>query len=404
MNLNPNQLIVQDGRVSQNVERFCAFGGLKTPHCVSGLRCHNRPEANIHTRISVCVLLVAALFAMEAQAMPVGRRDVAAGRTAPACVSRVNLLDRNADVLRLVGDLELPLSERPSVDLCPVVFPSPERTVSYVRQVFKDYPPCAIIDRVFDQCLGGDMQEMSCYGSLVVAHSLEESAGRTGANGLDLCAGVADASAAVIQFTALEEKCTAVSRVGRDHKSFDAEVHADDAAFGLRLRHVNQVRQYQIPHLADALELGLAPAGDRNCVMGQRDHLAEDSDAVLLGAHQVIAWGDWHGRLLIDAKSPSFKCFGGLVGGCDLPEYVTRQLGRDFELAPDSGVECTVELVGVEFLGLENALRYPVRSLQIADSDCVKLGGFANFNLNCSDDFQYNHNMLDVQKSQIKSR
>ena len=403
MNLYSNQTAVRNVQSSRNVRRFRAFRGLKTPRHSSALRRNDRPHTDVHTRVAVGVLCMAALPAMEAKADTVGRRDITAGRTAPACVPGINILGFNAGILRFVGDFELPLRERPAVDFCPVVFPSLDDTVSDVRQVLKNDAPCAVFNRVTDQCLGGDVQKLTRYGSLVSAEARQKAVSGTGANGLDGCLGFTDASAAVVKSAALEEKCLAVGRVGRNHQPFNPKVNTNNGAFCLRLGHINMVDQQQIPNPSDSLKPRLAPAGYGNGSGVERDNLTEDSHAISSRPHQVVARCHGHGRVLIDAQPPftfRFQCF---VGGCHLPEDVARQLRWGFKLAPHRRVKCLVQPVGVEFLGLENTLGHPVGGPQITDCDGVERLALADFDLDCPDRFQYGYNMPHLEKTQEKN-
>ena len=405
MNLNSNQVAVQDGRSSQNVERFRAFcGGLNAPRRNSALRRHDRPHANVLARIPVGVFRVSALLATEAQAITVGRRDMAAGAAPAAGVSRINLLHFNADVLRFVGNVELPLSERPSVDFGAEVFPSFERTVSNVRQVFNDNPPCAVRNRILDQCFGSDMQEMSCYSSLVSIHPPQEAAGRAGANRLDLCAGSTDASTAVIKFAAIEEKCFGVGRIGGDHQPLDAEINTNNAASRLRLRRVNMMGQQKIPHAVNSLEFRLSPTGDRNGLGGQCDYLAKDADAMLARAHKISPRHHRQSRLLVNTKPPPIHRLGCFVGSCDLSEYVACQLRWCFKLLSDRGVESALQPVGVQFFGLEHLFGHPVCRLQITNGNGVEHPVLSDLNLDCSHNFQYINYMAQPLKAQVKSK
>ena len=80
------------------------------------------------------------------------------------------------------------------------------------------------------------MEEMPCYGRLIIAQALQQAMSGTGANGLDSCAGSTDASAAMIQFATFEEKCFVVVGVSGNHQAFDAEVNANYTPGGFWFR------------------------------------------------------------------------------------------------------------------------------------------------------------------------
>ena len=146
-------------RTRIDVERFRAFGGLNAPRLRRVMLDGDRPKADVLARLSVCILLVTTFPTMETQSFPVGCRDVAAGTTPTACVSGADNLRLDSNRCRLVLDFESGIGVRPAMDFRAKVFPLSQRTVSQIRQVFKDYFPCVICHSIFDQGFGSTVQK-----------------------------------------------------------------------------------------------------------------------------------------------------------------------------------------------------------------------------------------------------
>lgn len=249
---------------------FRAFGGFKVPRLPGVARYGDRPRPNIFRGLAVGVIAMATLLAMEVEAGAIGRGDITAGTAPTAGIAGTYRFHCNPDSGSFVSNLESHISIRPPVDFGTQVLPLAQRTVSDVRQVFHHDPSCPVHYRVTDECLGGDMQEMSRYGSLFPGHPLKEASGASGANGLDGGAGAPDARTAVIQLTSVEEKWFCVCGIGRHQHSLNAHVNADNATFGFWIRDFHFMGKEKVPLLANALELGVFPftCRERTGIMG----------------------------------------------------------------------------------------------------------------------------------------
>lgn len=374
-------------RSSNDFEQFRALRGLKTPRFLGGMRQGDRPRPNILRGIAVGVVAVVALLAAEAQAITVGRRYMAAGIAATACVSGIDQLQVNSNGSSLVSDLESGIGVWPAMDFGSEVFPLVERRISNVAQVFKYDTTCTNLNRVTDQCLGCDMQEMSRYGSLMPAHAPEEATGGTSANGLNGCAGATNAGATVIQHPALEEKCLGVIRVGGDEEALDSCVHANDAPIRLRLWDINFVDEADEPNLTDALYLGVLPSGLRDVRMLQCNRSAQYGYSGL-GSAEVppVSYGHHWGTVC--AETPLSECLQCLVAGRNLTKERTSKLGRDAKLLTYNAVERFVQPIRVQLFGFEHLPGHPAGGSQIASGHLIKMFRFTDLALYCSNSFQ----------------
>ena len=213
MNLDNSQIAVRDERPGSYFERFRALRGFKAPRLHRVMLDGDRPRPNVFRGLTVGILLVSALLATEEQATPVGCRDMAAGRTPTACVFRADHFHINADSRRLVCDFETHIGERPAMHLGTQVFSLGQRTVSDVRQVFHHDASCSDFDRVANQCLACDVQEVSRYGCFIARHALQQASGGTSSNGLDGGAVAPDTRTTVIQHPAVAVAHTLFGKV-----------------------------------------------------------------------------------------------------------------------------------------------------------------------------------------------
>jgi len=389
VNLNRNQIAVSNAQSSSDVRQFRALRGLKTPRRSSDLRSHDRPKADIHRSVSVAIVLVAALLTTEVQALSIRCRDVAAGTTAPRRVFGVDQLESNSDRSGLISQEKLSLSIRPTVDFRAEVFSLAQRSVSNVRQVLNDDVPCCVCDGVSDQFFTCPVEQGHRYGSFVTAHTPEKATRATSANGLNECAFAPDAGTAMVFHPAFEKECFGVGRVCGDHQPLDAKVHTDDTAFGFEFWNLNLMCETQIPDLANPFDFGILPSVNWNGWVLQCGELAKNRDALLV-AEQVAFVGQWNRRAFVDAQIPFSESLQGFVAGGDLSEKRAGQLRREFELSADGRVVGAGQPIRVEFLRLEHLLGYPTGGSKVVDGKRVEMLGLTDFDLDCSDSFQYN--------------
>ena len=144
----------------------------------------------------------------------------------------------------------------------------------------------------------------------------------------------------------------------------------------------------QIPTLAYLLHLGIFPAILRDVRVRQGNGVSENSDTIPVSG-EVPFVSDGHYRLAIDSQAPFTKRLQGFVACSDLPKNGAGELRREFELFSYRGVESAGQPIRVQFLGIENPLRYPASGSEIADGHRVKMFGFADFNFDCANRFQY---------------
>ena len=375
-------------RPSNYFRRFRALRGFNAPRLVADLQRQDRPKANVFTRLTVGIILVAAFLTAEAQTFPIGCRDMAAGRTAPACVTRIDLFHADANSSGLVVQKEQGLSIRPAVDFGAEVFSLFERCISDIAQILHNDAPCARFNRVADQLLTCHMEQVHRYNSFITAHAPQQAASGTSANGLDSSAGAPDTGAAVIQHPAVEEKCFTIGRVGCHEHTLDAHIHANNAALGLEFRNLNFVCETQIPNLANALDLGIFPAGFGYARVLQSDGLAKNGDAFSV-AEQVTAISQWHRWPFIDAQIPFAESLQSFVTGRHLAEQGAGQLRRQPEFLAHGCVESAVQPIRVQFFGLEHLLGNPTRRRQIADDNRIHVRRVGQLYLDCANSFQY---------------
>jgi hypothetical protein len=276
------------------------------------------------------------------------------------------------------------------VDFGSEVFPFFERGVSHVAQIFADDSLRPNFNRVADQCLGGDMQEVPRYGCLIPRHPAEQASGRFGANGLDSGAGAPDAQTTVIQLPAFEEKCLLIVRIGSGQEALYAKVHAHNATCSLWFWDLDLVRENQIPLVAHTFDLGILPAGVRNPGANQFNWLPEYCDAFLV-SREVTPVGDWHRRLFVDRQLPAIIGFGRFVSSSYLSKQRAGQLGWEFELLSNNTIELIVQLPGVQFLTAENNRRDPVQGRKVVCARSIIMRDVSGkLDFNCPYGFQYN--------------
>lgn len=375
-------------RTRIDVERFRAFGGLNAPRLRRVMLDGDRPKANVFARLSVCILLVAAFPAMETQAFPVGCRDVAAGTTPTTCVSWADNFRFNSNRCRLVLDFESSIGVRPTMDFRLEVFTLSQRTVSQIRQVFKDYFPCVICHSIFDQGFGSTVQKHVGYGSLIPGHPLQEPTGTSGANRLNRTAGTSDATATVIEPSALEEERLGVGRVCCNQHPFDAHVNTDYAALLFEFRNLNFVAENQEPLLSCTLEFGILPSTVRkgsSVVDGEK--FAPKSEALLCSV-EITLPNDRKHSLLEHSKFPPLVGLGCFVGGTHGLAKRASQLRRNPHLS-ESGVVGLSQPVRVQFFGLEGNPGKPISGFEPTEKDGISLLASGHFQLDCSYCFHY---------------
>ena len=343
----------------------------------------DRPRSNIFRGMAVSIFLMAALLASEAQSFPVGGRDMAAGMTPTACVFRANRFQFNSYRRGLVFDLESGIGIRPSVEFGSQVFPLTQRTVSDVREFFHDYAPCADFNRVFDQCLRCDMQEVPRYGCLVAAHAPEKAVSGTSANGLDSSASAPDASAAVIQHPAVEEKGFGISRVGGNQHPFDAHIDAHKAPCGFKFWNLNLMSQTQKPLFAYSFDLGvLARAFRKRSGIRYGQKFAPKRKAFLGAIEVSLPHYRQYGASEL-CPPPTLVRLAGFVSRTNNLAERAGQLRRQAHI-PEIGIVRPRQSVRIQFLGFESDSRKPVGSFPPNSKQSVSLCAARNFDLNCA--------------------
>lgn len=369
-------------------KRFRAFGGLKAPHLCRVMLDRDRPEANVFARLPVCVLLVTTLLATEAKSFSVGRRDVSTYRTTSGCVPWAYDLRLDSNSSRLILDLESGIGIRPSVYFRPKVFALTQRTVSNVREVFKDYSPGIVVNRVLNQGFRSTVQQHVGYGSLVSRHSLKKSSGTSGANRLNLCASATNTGAAVIEMAALEEKSLGVVGVSSDEHPLDAHVYANYTPSFLWFLNFNFVSQTKIPLSINEFDLGIFPTTTWEWSgIVSRQQFSPQSHA-FFGSVE-IAFPNYRQHVFGEFRQfPTLVAFGRAIGRADDLTGRTRELRREPHL-PQIGVVGGRQSVGIEFLGFENDGRKPVNGFEPDTKKCVGLTTARNFDLDCSNSFHY---------------
>jgi len=379
--------------------RFRALRGLKAPRRGIYLGRHDRPQANVYTRIAVGIVLVAALLTNEVQAFPVGCRDMTTRRATPGCVLGIDQLEPYTGGSGFVGQKELSLRVRPAVDFRPEVFPFTQRRVSDVAEVFADDVPCIVGDGIGNQLFTCSVEQGHRYGCFVTAHASEETPGGPSANGLDCTTFAADTGTAMVFHPALEKECAVIGRVGGDEHPLDAHVNPDNTAGGFYIRNLDFVREAQVPALSDAFQFGIFPTGfwDRRMVEG--DWFSKDGDAFFVPT-EIPAVSQLHGWFFVDNQVPPFKRFQGFVATSNLTEKRASQLRRELELLTNSSIEGTVETVRIEFFRLENLFGDPTGGGEIATGNLIEMSRFTNFYLDCTNGFQY---ILNINKLLIMS-
>ena len=379
---------MRNARFRVNIDRPVAFGSFKASRLRSVARNGDRPRSNVFRGLTVCIVLVATLLAAEVQSFPVRCRDMAAGATSAACVTRTDRLQFDAGGRRLVSDFESHISVGPPVNFGAEIPPLLERTVPNVAQVLDHDAPCSDFNRVTDQCLGGDMQEISRYGSLMPGHPFQEPTGTSGANGLNSSAGTPYARTTVIQHPAAEEKCFSICRVGGDEHSFYAHIYAHYAAFGFWVWNLDFVRQAEEPLFPNAFNLGVFPRSIRQWAgVGHGQKFAPERDP-LFGAVEVSLPDHRNHRTGELSQSPTLIRFGGFVGSADCFAKRAGQLGRQPHL-PEVGVVGFCQSIRVQPLSLEGNIGKPVRCFPPNSKQAASFCAAGNFELDCADCFHY---------------
>ena len=180
---------------------------------------------------------------------------MAAGITTPTCIAGAYRFQLDPHGGCLVRDLKSHIGIRPAMDLGPEIFALADGIVSDIRQVLHHYLPGSDFNRILDQCLRGDMQQMPRYGSLIPGHPAKQASGRLGANGLDGCAGAPDTGSTVIQLSAMVEKCFGVLAIGCDKHALGPHIDPDNRTGLLRSGDLNFMGKKKEPLLADPLNL-----------------------------------------------------------------------------------------------------------------------------------------------------
>ena len=379
---------MRNARSRVNIDRPDAFRGFKAPRLRSVARNGDRPRPNVFRGLTVCIVLVAALLTAELQAFPVRCRDMAAGTTPAACVTRTDCFHFDTDSRSFVGDFESHIGIRPAMDFETQVFPLTQRTVSDIAEFFDHDAPCSDLNRVADQCLTCRVEQVRGYGSLMPGHPFQEPPGTSGANRLDSGAGAPDTRTTVIQHPAVEEKGFRISRVGGNQHPLDTHIHPYDAAFGLWVWNLNFVSQVEEPLFPDAFDLGVFPCAFRQWTrITDSQKFAPKGDA-FLGAVEVPLphrREDSAGKL---RKHPTLVCLGGLVGGADGFAEGAGKLGRQPHF-PEIGIVGFCQPIRVQFLSFESKGRKPVGGFQPSRKEPVSLFAAGKFNLDCADCFHY---------------
>ena len=375
-------------RTRIDVERFRAFGELNVPRLRRVMLDGDRPETNVLARLPVCILLVAALSTIETQAFPVGCRDVATGTTPTACISWADNFRFDSNSRSLVLYFEPSISVGPAMDFRAEVFPFSQRTISYVRQVLKDYFTCIIGDRILNQGFGSTVQEHVGYGRLVPGHPLQEPSGTSGANRLNRTAGTSDAAATVIEPSSLEEERLRVGRVCCDQHPFDAHINANYAALLFEFRNLNLVAENQEPLFPCTFEFGILPATVRQrSGVFDGEKFTPKSDALLCSV-EVSLPNNRQYSLLEHSPFPSLVGLGRFVGGTHGLAERAGQLRRKAHPSEPSVVGLS-QSVRVQFFGLEGNSGKPVNGFEPTDKKGVSLFASGYFQLDCSYCFHY---------------
>ena len=379
---------MRDARSRTNIDSSELSRGFKAPRPRSVTRYGDRPCPNILRGLTVCIVLVPALLATEAQAFPVRCRDMSAGTTPAACITGTNRFQFNPDCHSLVCDLESHIGVGPSMDFRAQVLPLTQRAVSYVVEFFNHDAPCSNPNRVADQCLTCYVEQVRCYGSLVPGHPFQESPGTSSANRLDSSAGAPDTRTTVIQHPAVEEKGFGVCRVGRNQHTFDSEVATHDAALGLWVWNLDRVSQAEEPLFADAFDLGVFPSPVRQWSrVCDRQKFSPKRDS-LLGSVEVPPPHHRHHGTGELSQPPTLVRLGSFVGGADCFADGTRQLRRQPHF-PEVGIMGFGQSIRVKLPGLEGNVGKPVRCLQPNSKQPVSLRAAGNLELDCVDCFHY---------------
>lgn len=377
-----------DARSRTNIDSSELSRGFKAPRPRSVARYGDRPRPNILRGLTVCIVLVPALLAAEAQAFPVRCRDMSAGTTPAACITGTNSFQFNPDCRSLVCDLESHVSVGPSVDFRSQVLPLAQRTVSYVVEFFNHDASCSNPNRVADQCLTCCVEQVRCYGGLVPGHPFQESPGTSGANRLDQGAGAPDTRTAVIEHPAVEEKGFGVCRVGRNQHAFDPEVATHDAASGLWVWNLDRVSQAEEPLFPDAFELGVFPSPVRQRARvcdGQK--FTPKRDAPLGSVEVPPPYHRHHGTGEL-GQPPTLVRLGSFVSGANSLTERTRQL-RGKPHFPKIGIMGFCQPIRVKLPSLEGNIGKPIRRLQPNSKQPVSLRAAGNLELDCADCFHY---------------
>lgn len=395
-------------RTFQSRDRqFRVFGRFKTTRCGNALRSHNRPQPDIFRAYTVAVILMPALAALEVQALAVGCRDVTTAGTTPRSVFGIDLLKADSRSRALVGNKELPLCIRPTVNLASQVFPLTQRPVPDIAEVLNGNRSCSIGDRVSNQLFRGSMEQRFCYGCLMATHASEKTPRAFGANRLDGHTFASNAGAAMVFHPAFKKECSVVSRVCSYQESLDPEVHTNNTALGLGFGNINLVGEDQIPLFTSTFELGILPPGFRDSRMIQDNRLPEYRDALPV-LQEVAAEGQRQRGALVNSEVPLAGRLHRLVAGRHLPEEGAGKLGRQLKLLADDGVESTRQTIGVQLLRREDLFGYPASSRKIPDADRIQVRNVLNLDLDCANCFQYSQafqivlNMSTTKLTQTK--
>lgn len=386
--LRQHQIAMQDARLRVNIDRPVAFRDFKIPRPRSVARYGDRTRSDVFRGVQICIVFVTALLTAETQAPPVRCRDVAASTTPTTCVAGTDCLHFDANRRSFVGDFKSHIGIRPAVDFGTEFFPLTQRSVSDIAEFFDHDFSCSDLNRVADQCLRGDMQEMPRYSSLAPGHPSQESSGASGANRLDSGAGAPDTRTTVIQPPAVEEKCLCIRRIAGNQHSIDAKITANDTTFGLGFWNLYLVNQAEKPLIADAFNLGVFPRAFRQWAgIGNGQKLTPKRDASLGTIKVPLPHHRNHGAGEL-SKPPTFVCLGGLVGSADGFAKGTSKL-RGQPHFPEIGVVSFSQPVRVQLLGLEGNARKPICSFQPNSKQSVSFCAAGNPNLDCANCFHY---------------
>lgn len=379
---------MRNARSRVNIDRPDAYRDFNFPRPRSVTRYGDRTRPKVLRGVQICIVLVAALLATEAQAFPIRCRDFTTPGATPTGIAGTDCFQFYSDSRSFVGDLESHISIRPSVDLGTQVSPFTQRPVSDVTEFFDHDLSCSDFNRVADQCLTCYVEQVRGYGSLMPGHPSQESPGTSGANRLDSGAGAPDTRTTVIQHPAVEEKWFCVGRIAGDQHSLNAEVAAYNTTLGLGFWNLNFVSQTKEPLLSNALNLGIFPRTLRQWSgIGDSENVTPKSDA-LLGSVEV-SLPDRRNHGAGEARqSPSLVCFGGLVGGADSFAEGAGQLRGQAHLT-QVGVVGFGETIRVQLLGFEGNVGKPVCGFQPNSKQSVSFCAAGNLELDCANCFHY---------------